>query len=46
MGAVNGMMPDGKVVRTSMQSEEVWIGVVYALAAFMIHEVSEELPLY
>lgn len=38
MGAVNGMMPGGTIDRFAVQSEEVWTGVVYALAAFMIHE--------
>jgi non-lysosomal glucosylceramidase len=35
-GAVNGMRPDGLVDRSSEQSEEVWIGTSYALAAFML----------
>lgn len=43
MGAVNGMMPDGTVDRSAVQSEEVWTGVVYSLGAFMIHEVSDKL---
>ncbi|XP_068121921.1 non-lysosomal glucosylceramidase-like [Hyperolius riggenbachi] len=38
MGAVNGMRPDGTVDKSSVQSDEVWIGVVYGLAATMIHE--------
>ncbi|XP_061664715.1 non-lysosomal glucosylceramidase isoform X2 [Syngnathoides biaculeatus] len=38
MGAVNGMRPEGAVDRSSVQSDEVWIGVVYGLAATMIHE--------
>ncbi|XP_077988859.1 non-lysosomal glucosylceramidase-like [Glandiceps talaboti] len=38
MGAVNGMRPDGKVDITSMQGEEVWTGITYALAATMIQE--------
>ncbi|KAG9463664.1 hypothetical protein GDO78_021333, partial [Eleutherodactylus coqui] len=38
MGAVNGMRPDGAVDTSSVQSDEVWIGVVYGLAATMIHE--------
>lgn len=37
-GAVNGMRPDGKIDITSMQSEEVWIGVTDSLAALMIYE--------
>jgi non-lysosomal glucosylceramidase len=36
MGAVNGMRPDGTVDRSSEQSQEVWVGTTYALAAFMI----------
>ena len=35
-GAVNGMRPDGTIDRSSEQSEEVWVGTTYALAAFMI----------
>lgn len=35
-GAVNGTRPDGTVDRSSEQSQEVWVGTVYALAAFMI----------
>lgn len=40
MGAVNGMRPEGVPDRSSVQSDEVWIGVVYGLAATMIHEAS------
>lgn len=40
MGAVNGMRPEGVADRSSVQSDEVWIGVVYGLAATMIHEVT------
>lgn len=40
MGAVNGMLPSGQVDTTTIQSEEVWTGVVYGLCALMIHEVS------
>ena len=36
MGAVNGTRPDGSVDRSSEQSQEVWAGTTYALAAFMI----------
>ena len=36
MGAVNGTRPDGSVDRSSEQSQEVWVGTTYALAAFMI----------
>ncbi|XP_075215795.1 non-lysosomal glucosylceramidase [Lycorma delicatula] len=38
MGAVNGMKPDGVIDTVTLQSEEVWTGVTYGLAAFMIHE--------
>lgn len=44
LGAVNGFIPNatgdkpGKVDCISMQSEEVWTGVVYGLASTMIHE--------
>lgn len=37
-GAVNGMRPNGKVDSTSLQGEEIWTGVTYALAANMIQE--------
>jgi len=40
MGAVNGMMPDGTQDTYSLQSEEVWTGVTYALSALMISYVS------
>lgn len=43
MGAVNGMRPQGVPDRSSVQSDEVWIGVVYGLAATMIHEVTVSL---
>jgi non-lysosomal glucosylceramidase len=36
MGAVNGMRPDGSVDTSSEQSQEVWVGTTYALAAFLI----------
>lgn len=37
-GAVNGMLPDGGVDLSSMQSREIWSGVTYAVAATMIQE--------
>ncbi|GAB4849166.1 hypothetical protein Ancab_003976 [Ancistrocladus abbreviatus] len=37
-GAVNGMLPDGTVDVSSMQSKEIWSGVTYAIAATMIQE--------
>jgi non-lysosomal glucosylceramidase len=36
LGAVNGMRPDGTVDTSSEQSQEVWVGTTYALAALMI----------
>jgi non-lysosomal glucosylceramidase len=36
LGAVNGMRPDGAVDASSEQSQEVWTGTSYALAAFML----------
>lgn len=37
MGAVNGMRPDGTVDDSGEQSQEVWVGTSFALAAFMLH---------
>jgi non-lysosomal glucosylceramidase len=37
-GALNGMRPDGQVDHTSLQSEEMWIGTTYCLAAGMLQE--------
>jgi non-lysosomal glucosylceramidase len=37
-GAVNGMRHDGRVDTTSMQSQEVWPGTSYAVAAEMLQE--------
>lgn len=37
-GAVNGMKPNGQVDISSVQSEEMWIGVTDALASLMIYE--------
>lgn len=42
MGAVNGMLPNGAVHTGSLQSQEVWAGTTYALAAAMIHEGMRE----
>jgi non-lysosomal glucosylceramidase len=36
MGAVNGIRPDGSIDESTEQSAESWIGISYALAAFMI----------
>lgn len=35
-GAMNGMRPDGSLDVTSMQSQEVWAGTTYTLAACML----------
>ena len=43
MGAINGTRPDGKMDMSSVQSEEFWVGVTYALAANMIQEVCHSL---
>ncbi len=42
MGAVNGMRPDGTVDTSSNQSQEVWTGVNYALAAAMLQAGLDE----
>jgi non-lysosomal glucosylceramidase len=38
MGAVNGMRPNGNVDHTNLESQEVWTGTSYALAASMLQE--------
>ncbi|KAG6719521.1 hypothetical protein I3842_03G009900 [Carya illinoinensis] len=35
-GAVNGMLPDGRVDTSTVQSREIWSGVTYSVAAAMI----------
>lgn len=40
-GAINGMRPDGTVDKTSMQSEEMWVGTTACLASLFIHEDME-----
>ncbi|XP_028063644.1 non-lysosomal glucosylceramidase-like isoform X3 [Camellia sinensis] len=42
-GAVNGMLPDGSVDMSAMQSREIWTGVTYSVAAAMIHEDMTEM---
>ncbi|KAK4747682.1 hypothetical protein SAY87_014268 [Trapa incisa] len=37
-GAMNGMLPDGRIDISAMQSREIWAGVTYSVAAGMIHE--------
>lgn len=39
LGAVNGMLPNGKPDSVTIQSEEAWTGVSYAVAALMLYEV-------
>lgn len=36
VGAMNGMRPDGKIDRSCMQSQEVWVGTTQTLAATML----------
>jgi non-lysosomal glucosylceramidase len=36
MGAVNGIAPDGSLVKTNEQVQEVWTGTTLSLAAFML----------
>ncbi len=38
MGAVNGIAPDGSLVRTNEQVQEVWTGTTFGLAALMLSE--------
>ncbi|XP_059642234.1 uncharacterized protein LOC132284176 [Cornus florida] len=42
-GAVNGMLPDGGVDMSAMQSREIWAGVTYSVAAAMVHEDMTEM---
>jgi non-lysosomal glucosylceramidase len=42
MGAVNGMRPNGEVDTGDQQSQEVWTGTTYAVAAAMLQEGMEE----
>ncbi|MDX2162501.1 MAG: non-lysosomal glucosylceramidase [bacterium] len=42
IGAVNGMRPDGSIDTSSKQSEEMWSGVTYALASFMLMRGMDE----
>lgn len=35
-GALNGIWPDGRVDHTCLQSEEMWLGTTYCLAAGML----------
>jgi non-lysosomal glucosylceramidase len=38
MGAVNGIAPDGSLVTTNEQVQEVWTGTTFGLAALMLSE--------
>lgn len=38
MGAVNGIAPDGKIITTNEQVQEVWIGTTFGLAALMLSD--------
>jgi non-lysosomal glucosylceramidase len=38
MGAVNGIAPDGSLVKTNEQVEEVWTGTTFGLAALMLSD--------
>jgi len=38
IGAMNGVRKDGKIDKSSLQSQEVWAGTTYMLAATMINE--------
>jgi len=43
LGAVNGMRPDGSIDVSSEQSQEVWTGVTYSVAALMLtHGLRDE----
>src|SRR5580692_1566193 len=42
MGALNGMGPDGKILRDNEQTQEVWTGVTFGLASLMIFENMKE----
>jgi non-lysosomal glucosylceramidase len=36
MGAVNGMAPDGSLIKTNEQVQEVWTGTTFGVAALML----------
>jgi len=38
MGAVNGMLVNGDIDKSTVQSEEVWTGVTYGVASLMLCE--------
>jgi non-lysosomal glucosylceramidase len=42
MGAVNGIAPDGSLVQTNEQVQEVWTGTTFGVAALMLSEGMKE----
>ncbi len=38
MGAVNGIAPDGTIIKTNEQVQEVWTGTTFGLAALMLSD--------
>jgi len=38
MGAANGMGPDGTIITTNQQVQEVWTGATFSVAALMLSE--------
>jgi non-lysosomal glucosylceramidase len=38
MGAVNGMAPDGSIIKTNEQVQEVWTGTTFSVAALMLSD--------
>jgi non-lysosomal glucosylceramidase len=42
MGAVNGIAPDGSLVKSNEQVQEVWTGTTFGLAALMLGEGMKE----
>jgi non-lysosomal glucosylceramidase len=42
MGAVNGMAPDGALLKSNEQVQEVWIGTTFSVAALMLSEGMKE----
>jgi non-lysosomal glucosylceramidase len=42
MGAINGMRPDGRLDKTALQSQEIWTGTTFTLAAAMLQAGLDE----
>jgi non-lysosomal glucosylceramidase len=38
MGAVNGIAPDGTIIKTNQQVQEVWTGTTFSVAALMLSD--------